>query len=307
MYVPALAHLSHDGLQTGGMLGLVQSIIRLTRLFPQAVPIVLWDGHAAWRKELCPEYKENRKDHPDKIAVAESWKAQQPWANLFLLQMGVIQMRAPDAEADDLAGRLAFPCERFPEHGITHLTLVSGDTDWWQALSARVSWFTPITNKEMSVAKLQSADAKDGPYSGPEEYLLAKAIAGDSSDNIPGVPRVGIPTALKLLRLHGGLDGISAAVSSGRAKDKASSNIAASRDLIERNQRIMDWRLAPPSSETTGIVRLPFAAEECGDLCVHFGFERLAPRLAPGGEWDALQQSFLPSLPAAFDFAESFA
>jgi len=304
MYTPALSRLSHDGQPTGGILGLVQSVIRIAKRYPEAVPIVLWDGHAAWRKELCPEYKENRRDRPDKVAVAESWKRQQPWANLFLLQMGVLQMRAPDAEADDLAGRLAFAHERFADFGIDGMTLVSGDTDWWQALSRHVTWFTPITDGEMTLADLQTDKAKDGPFSGTEEYLLAKAMAGDPSDNIPGVQRVGIPTALKLLRLHEGLDGIAAAVASGRAKDKASAAIVDAIDLIERNRRIMDWRLAPPSAETTGIARLSFSPDDCRDLCAHFGFDRLAHRLEPGGEWDTLQRSFLPEVPAAFDFAE---
>ena len=300
MYVPALSRLSHAGMPTGGIMGLAQSVMRIVKLFPGAVPVVLWDGHAAWRKELCPEYKENRQDTPDKAAVAEAWRRQQPWASALLLQMGVIQARAYDAEADDLAGRLCMDLSAMDEYGIDRITMVSGDTDWWQAISERVDWFTPITDKSMTLEKLRTDEAKDGPFAGPEEYILAKTIAGDSSDNIPGVPGIGIATAVKLLRLHGGLDGIRRAVESGSAKDKKSVALAGLLPMIERNRRIMDWRLAPEGSESIGLVRMPFDAEECQLLCAEFGMDRLAERLS--GEWMS-DDGFA----AAFRYCESVA
>jgi len=171
-------------------------------------------------------YKDNRKSTPKKIAVTDSWRRQQPLAIALLLHMGVIQMRAVDAAADDLAGRLCMDQDAFADYGIERITMVSGDTDWWQAISERVDWFTPITDKTMSLDLLRTDAAKDGPFESPDEYLLAKSVAGDSSDNIPGVPGVGIATAVKLLRLHGGLAGIRRAVESGQAKDKKSAAIS---------------------------------------------------------------------------------
>lgn len=300
MHVPALSRLSHAGMRTGGIMGLAQSVMRIVKLFPGAVPVVLWDGHAAWRKELCPEYKENRKDTPEKRAVADAWRQQQPWASALLLQMGVIQARAHDAEADDLAGRLCMDLPAMDEHGIDRITMVSGDTDWWQAISERVDWFTPITDKGMTLEKLRTDEAKDGPFAGPEEYILAKAIAGDSSDNIPGVPGVGITTAVKFMRLHGGLDGIRRAVESGSAKDKKSAAIVGLLPMIERNRRIMDWRLAPEASGPAGLVSASFDADECRLLCEEFGLDRLAERLP--GEWMAEE-----GLAAVFRYCERVA
>ncbi|MBU2760308.1 5'-3' exonuclease family protein [Acidithiobacillus sulfurivorans] len=309
MYVPALSRLVHHGQPTGGIMGLAQSVMRITELYPGAIPVVLWDGHAAWRKALCPEYKDNRKSTPEKIAVADSWRQQQSLASALLLQMGVIQMRAVDAEADDLAGRLCSDPGTMVERGIERITLVSGDTDWWQAISERVDWFTPITDKTMTLDKLRTDEVKDGPFTGPEEYLLAKCIAGDSSDNIPGVPGVGIATAVKLLRLHGGLDGIEQTVSSGHAKDKKSSAIAENRALIERNRKIMDWRLAPAANPwTVGLVREPFDPEVCQRMCEDFGLARLSARLSGDGRWGKVASDQNGVLTAkVMDFCESMA
>jgi 5'-3' exonuclease len=286
LYVPALSRLSHEGQLTGGIMGLAQSVMRIAALYPGAVPVVLWDGHAAWRKALCPEYKNNRKSTPEKIAVADSWRQQQPLASSLILHMGVIQMRAADAEADDLAGRLCMDPEVFEDYGIERITMISGDTDWWQAISERVDWFTPITDKTMTLDLLRTDAAKVGPFESPDEYLLAKSVAGDSSDNIPGVPGVGVATAVKLLRLHGGLDGIRRAVESGQAKDKKSAAIADLLSTIERNRKIMDWRLAPASEQgSVGIVRDQFDPESCQSICERFGLSRLSERLSEHGAW----------------------
>jgi len=307
MYVPALSRLQHNGQSTGGLMGLAQSVIRISALFPEAVPVVLWDGHAGWRKELCPEYKENRKDTPEKVSVAQSWRQQQPWAAALLMQMGVLQARAMDAEADDLAGRLTHNTEAFGDYGIDRITLASGDTDWWQALSDSVDWLSPITDKSVTLETLRSDGVKDGPFESPYEYLLAKAIAGDASDNIPGVPGVGITTALKLLRHHGGLDGIGEAVANGSAKDQKSQAITKHRETIERNRTIMDWSLAPASSERAGFLRLSFAAAECADFCAGFGLNRLADRLQPHGDWALLVSRHIRHVPAVCDYIEAHA
>ena len=307
MYVPALARMSHNGLHTGGIMGLAQSVMRIAKLFPGAVPVVLWDGHAAWRKELCPEYKENRKDTPEKRAVAEAWRQQQPWASALLMQMGVMQMRAPDAEADDLAGRLCMNLAALSEYHIERVTMISGDTDWWQAISENVDWFTPITDKRMTLEMLGTEAAKDGPFLGPDEYLLAKAVAGDHSDNIAGVPGVGIATAVKLLRLHGGLDGIQQAVASGVAKDKKSSTIASMRETVERNRSIMDWRMSPPSREAASIIRFSFEPKECRALCEEFGLDRLSGRLSEDGLWAEISQGLEMPAAQAINYCEAVA
>ncbi|MBU2767239.1 DNA polymerase I [Acidithiobacillus ferrivorans] len=303
MYVPALSALSHGGLFTGGIMGVAQSVMRLSQMFPAAVPVVLWDGRAHWRHALCPEYKANRKDTPEKIAVAERWNQQQPMARALLLHMGILQIRAADAEADDLAWRICQGLQD-PEAGVDHVTLCSNDQDWLQALSPNIDWFSPITDRAITFDDFLNGDVKDGPFLNTDEYILAKAMAGDKSDNIDGVPGVGIKTAVKLLRAHGGLDGIGDAVSSARAKDKKSADIAAAGALIQRNRELMDWSLAKPSAPGQfGLVRESFQDEAVQETCALLGLDRLAKRLAPDSEF-VTRSAQWPVSPV-IDFVES--
>lgn len=290
MYMPALSLLSHNGQATGGILGVLQSTIRLINKFPDTVPILLWDGHAAWRKELCPEYKENRKDEA-KLAVAESWERQRAIASALFLHLGILQVRAADAEADDLAGFLA-RAAHVEDSGIDHVILASADTDWWQAISEKVWWFSPIKDRKVTLEDLATDAVKDGPFQSPSEYLDAKVIAGDTSDNIPGVAGVGIKTACKLLRQYGGLSGICDAVARGEAKDKRSQAIAAAQTQIARNRQIMDWTLAPPICPSSlGIARDPFDWKSFSDLAREYGLQRLLDRFGTGAAWSAWESS----------------
>ncbi|MBN6741416.1 DNA polymerase I [Acidithiobacillus sp. MC6.1] len=303
MYQPALSRLAHNGNPTGGILGLAQSVMRLSALFPDAVPVVLWDGRAAWRRELCPEYKANRQDTPEKIEVAEKWRQQEPLARTLLLHLGVIQARAADAEADDLAGRFCRSLEA-EDCPVGHITLASNDRDWWQALGPLVDWFSPITDTHVTLDDLSTTKVKDGPFESPAEYLLAKAMAGDDSDNIPGVPGVGLKTAVKLLRTYGGLDGIRSAVQSGVAKDKKSTAIAEHHETILRNLRIMDWRQAPDLDvHQFGVLRETFDAGDALPWCNELGLGKLADRLKDDGEWARLAGKWAVS--NAMDFASS--
>lgn len=302
MYIPALAHLSHNGQPTGGIMGLAQSILRISARYPNAVPVILWDGHSAWRKALYPEYKANRKDTPEKVAVSESWNQQQPFARLLLVHMGLIQLRAADAEADDLVWRICQGVDD-PEFDLSRIILCSNDQDWLQALGPRVDWYSPITEKTMDLQEfLNGEDA----FLSTEEFILAKAMAGDKSDNIDGVPGVGIKTAVKLLRLHGGLDGIAAAVASGKAKDKRSMDIAASLPVIERNRILMDWSMAEASmASSTSILREPFYDEGVHEACEAYGLGNLEKRIFSNA--DFIQNSAKWNVARVMDFVERYA
>lgn len=301
MYIPALAHLSCDDQPTGGILGMAQSVVRLANLYPEAVPVVLWDGHAAWRKVLYPDYKANRHDKPEKVAVADSWNIQQAHARALLMHMGVIQVRAADAEADDLVWRICQGVDD-PDFGIERIILCSNDQDWLQALGPRIDWYSPITEKTMDLDTfLHGPDA----YQSTEEFILAKAMAGDVSDNIPGVAGVGVKTALKLLRLHGGLDGIAAAVTSGAAKDKKSAAIADALPLIARNRQLMDWSLSEPSEPSAAsIIRESFYAEGVQHICERFRLDKFLQRLTPDSPY--LRQCSGWDIPHTMDFLEKY-
>lgn len=246
MYQPNLAKLAFNGVPTGGIHGAVASLLSALSQRPGAVPVVLWDGHARWRKELYPDYKGNRKGDPEKDAIREAYERQVPHIQMFLGLLGVPQVRCGSAEADDLAGVVCRELD--PSWGVE---LVTRDTDWWQALREGVVWFSPMTKQRIGLADLADPDngLPDGHFISPREYICAKALAGDTSDNIVGIEKVGLKTAVKLMREAGGtIEQFWAAADAGAAvKGVVAQRVASeeSRQLYARNLRLMDWALAP--------------------------------------------------------------
>lgn len=276
MHIPALTELTYLGQPKGGIVGVVQSVMRISAKYPEAVPVVLWDGNAQWRRTIYPEYKENRKNTLEKVAISESWKLQQPIASKMLKAMGVLQVQAEDTEADDLVGMICRGINK-SEFEISRIILCSNDQDWLQALGPKIDWYSPITEKTMDWTAFIKNETG---YRSTQEFILAKAMAGDSSDNIKGVPGVGMKTAVKLLRLHGGLGGITEAVESGNAKDNKSKAIYANLDLIKRNQDIMDWsRARNPEPSKLHIWGGPFTLEAVLRLCSDNGLFNLSRRI----------------------------
>ena len=282
LYVPMLANMSHEGFPTGGIIGTAQSVMRVvTRTrHTQAVPVVVWDGRAAWREALYPGYKQNRNKTPEQQAVRDSWHRQKPHAQRLLHALGIPQLRNENTEADDLAGRLCQDAETLARYGIDRITLVSNDQDWWQALAPHIDLFTTKTQTVVTLETLSTPEVKDGPFANPEEYLTAKTWAGDKSDGIDGVPSIGLKTAVKLLQTHGTLEALCEAVTAGQVTDKRSHAVAAHVDRIQRNRRLMDWRQAPPLlAGSSGLWSGAYDADSTRSICAEFGLTKLWERL----------------------------
>lgn len=247
MYQPSLANLKHKGFQTSGMHGGMTSLLSHMALRPGAVPFVLWDNRAEWRYELYPEYKGTRSSTEEKIAIKESYKRQTPYIFELLMAMGIPQVSCGGREADDLCGQIVREIDP-----AWKMELVAKDTDWWQGISESNVWFSTGTKVSIDLAALTDpmTDRKEGHFVSTQEYLQAKALAGDASDNIPGIEKVGILTAVKIMRKHGGtIHSYWDAVDSGSYKPKGVVENRmveqASRDTYARNIKLMDWSLAP--------------------------------------------------------------
>src|SRR5690606_19242753 len=122
-----LAKLSKNGMSTAALHGLPSSLFRIMRLFPRATPILMWDGHAAWRQEIYPEYKINRNLDPETVQLKEAYKAQGPYLRQLILKLGIPQIADPEAEADDIAGLIV---RNAP--GDLNILMVTTDMDWVQ-------------------------------------------------------------------------------------------------------------------------------------------------------------------------------
>ena len=94
--------LTHDGMQTQAVYGFVRMLIEQRHNYPNEMLLVVWDGRAQWRFELCETYKSNRhSDDPKREAIREADKKQTPFIFDICKAMGVRQIRCRTHEADD--------------------------------------------------------------------------------------------------------------------------------------------------------------------------------------------------------------
>lgn len=159
--------------------------------------IVLWDSRAKWRYEIFPEYKGKRDDSPEKVKSRAAYKEQTPVIRKMLSMLGVAQWMAQGEEADDLGAAIVH--NREPGQKIV---LVSGDKDWLQLVCPDVIWFDP--REEGRLITAMSFEEKTG-YANPVLFSQAKAVLGDSSDNINGVEGVGEKCLALLFQLYGSI------------------------------------------------------------------------------------------------------
>lgn len=268
MYQPNLSRLSHNGQSTAAIYGLPASVFSAMKRHPDALPVLLWDGHAAWRQEIYPEYKSNRDDDPVKLAIKEDYRRQSNVLRMLFADIGIPQIRCPDSEADDLAGHL---CREIGDQA--EITLLTGDTDWLQAVSDTVTWESR-DGRRVSLSTFTEGTEKDGGMNSPAEYILCKAIAGDASDNIAGVYGIGTKKAKAALDKFGSLEELCEAVRSGgkEASGKGIQSIAAGMDIIYRNLSIMDWSRSPPINPYTTLLA---ACMENTDLYDEYGLDSI--------------------------------
>ena len=232
------------GRPTGAIHGTLEQLLPLVTEFGDHVPIILWDDRCRWREALLPRYKRHRWETPEQQAFLASYLAQAEVVRRLLGHLGLPQVFCPGFEADDLAGSIC--------RGIDadwDVVLATSDTDWLQALRERVTWRSLHTGVRITAGDLGDPErVRGGPFASTDHYLMAKALAGDAADGIPGVDGVGLKTAAAILREQGSVEALWSRHDRGEAIKGASRQRAAGpayRAAYRRNLRLIDWRLAP--------------------------------------------------------------
>ena len=191
----ALPSLSNSrGEPTGALHGVLNMINKLVREEPAERIAVIFDAPGkTFRDELYAEYKANRPPMPDEL------RAQVEPLIDAVKAMGLPLLRIEGVEADDVIGTL---CQQGAESGLRVL-VSTGDKDMAQLVNEHVTLVNTMTE---TVLDREGVKAKFEVY--PEQIIDYLALVGDSSDNIPGVPRVGAKTAAKWLNEYTSADDI---------------------------------------------------------------------------------------------------
>jgi len=193
-------------------------------------------GSSAYRKQVYPEYKQNRKDKYETqtevekeafLAFFEEYER-----TLQELEKYYPVFRFQGVEADDLA---AYIVQNRPKYKTDHIWLISSDRDWDLLVGENVSRFSYVTRKEITYQNW--AEHYDVPM---ENYLDYKVLIGDSGDNIPGIDGIGPVRAKALIEEYGtALDILDAVPIAGKYKYIQKINEQA-HEVIERNYYLMD-------------------------------------------------------------------
>lgn len=270
---------SKDGQPTGVTHGVLMLLFSLMREYPQALPVLLWDGRAQWRYDLCPDYKSGRDIGEERLRMRELYRKQIAPLREMISLLGIPQIIPEEEEADDVAGHLT---ARLARHG--PVVLCTKDTDWLQVVDENVSWYShPNKKKRLLTATDFPHYESDYGFANARAYLQASALAGDDSDRIAGIDKVGEKTAAQFLAEWGTPEAFWAACDDGSHAPKGVVRTrmasAESRALYQRNLRLMDWALAPPLRESTSLWTTPYdhdrAKRELLDLQLRVTAEQL--------------------------------
>ena len=187
-----------DGLPTNalfGFVGMINKAFSQIGSSPSYAAIAFDLKEKTFRHKACDSYKATRKPMPEDLAL------QLPVAHEIAKALGLRVIEIAGYEADDILGTLSHEFTRLGEHTF----IVTGDRDSFQLINDNVTVLL-TANDETKVTTPVEIKEKYGVE--PRKLIDIKAIMGDSSDNIAGVPGIGEKGAIKLITEYGSLDGV---------------------------------------------------------------------------------------------------
>lgn len=187
-----------EGLHTNAIYGFLNILFKILEEEKPEYLTVAFDLHApTFRHKMFAEYKGTRKPMPGEL------RQQVPVMKEVLQAMGVKMIEQEGYEADDLLGTVSGLCERMG----MDVSVISGDRDLLQLATEKVKIRIPKTKQgKTEMEDYYAADVKARYAVTPKEFIDLKALMGDASDNIPGVPSIGEKTATKVITEYGSIE-----------------------------------------------------------------------------------------------------
>jgi DNA polymerase-1 len=196
--LPPLTRKS-DGLPTGAVSGFCSMLFKLledskskeNKQRPSHFAVIFDSARKTFRNEIYSDYKANRSEAPDDLAP------QFEYIRKSVLAFNLPSVDLANYEADDL---IATYVDQILKKG-AKVTIVSSDKDLMQLFKKDVRIFDPMKNKFISEEDIKKKFGVDS-----SKVIDVQALAGDSSDNVPGVPGIGVKTAAELINKYGKLE-----------------------------------------------------------------------------------------------------
>lgn len=198
------AEVNGELIGTGGMYGFLSVALRVHHKYGGKV-MVAWEARRRkdnFRATLYPEYKRKEEPTEDFLEIIRDMAVQERRLMVMLRLIGVRQYVAVGAEADDVIGRLS---KVFGGKGM-EVVIYSGDSDMAQLVTENVTLVSPTFRGDDRAYTPQDVFEKHGVW--PKHIADLKALAGDNSDNIPGIRGIGPKTAVQAIGALGGVESI---------------------------------------------------------------------------------------------------
>tara|TARA_B110000503_G_scaffold11573_1_gene15647 strand:- start:1827 stop:2633 length:807 start_codon:yes stop_codon:yes gene_type:complete len=177
----------------------VRTVESLAKSYNAGTIVIAADGGSSYRKDIFPEYKANRK-----VKYAEQTPQEEKEFAMFMAEFSntltLLKEKYPvfqfkGVEADDIA---AYITMHLDDYGLDECWMVSSDRDWDLLINERVSRFSTVTRKEITL------DNWDEHYDfDVSDYITFKCLCGDKGDNVPGIPGIGPKRAVQLMEQYG--------------------------------------------------------------------------------------------------------
>ena len=196
--LPPLSRKS-DGLPTGAVAGFCNMLFKLledaksleNKSRPTHFAVIFDSARKNFRNEIYSDYKANRSDAPDDLIP------QFDYIRKSVEAFNLPSIELSNYEADDLIATYAKQISKLG----AKVTVISSDKDLMQLVSKDIRLYDPMKNKVIGEKEvIEKFGVK------PNQVIDVQSLAGDSSDNIPGVPGIGIKTAAELINKYKDLD-----------------------------------------------------------------------------------------------------
>lgn len=238
-----------DGVPVNAVYGFCAMLMKLIKEMPADYLSVMFDAsRQTFRMDIFPDYKGTRKETPEELIP------QFPLLRLAVDAFGIAQAEMEGYEADDLLATYA----RLAHQEEAEVTIVSADKDLMQLVGSGVTIYDPMKQR---VVEAEQVMEKFGVT--PDKVVDVQALAGDTSDNVPGVRGIGIKTAAALINEYGTLENLLDNVSSIK-QNKRREVLTADADLARMSKKLVtlnafapveksldDFKLIPPDVAKT--------------------------------------------------------
>ena len=233
-----------DGKYTNAVYGFLAILFKILEdIEPQYIAVAFDLKGKLKRKELFEGYKANRHGMPDELAE------QMPIIKDVLRAMNIDILEKEGYEGDDILGTLA----KYGEGQGLDVTILSGDRDTFQLASDHITIRIPRTKAgKTETENYNRAKVLEEYGLEPEQLIEVKALQGDTSDNIPGVPGIGPKTAISLIQRYHSVKELYDKIEAGEddLKGKQKENIVANKQMAELSRTLGEIDTHVPIEDT---------------------------------------------------------